>query len=64
MSIIETIIKANQEGRKIVWPSAPKFEQCIRCNESYLVDTLDRYNYCEHCHDDMFTPWPTKGNKL
>lgn len=27
-------------------------EPCLRCGE---MDYLSRYEYCEHCHDDMFS---------
>lgn len=41
-----------------------KLVNCIRCNELYPIDELDRYDYCEHCHDDMFTSWPnSRKNK-
>jgi len=57
MSIIDAIIKANKEGRKVEWPSTLT---CIRCNEPVSEDVISRDDLCEHCYDDLHTPWPAR----
>lgn len=52
MSIIETIIKANQEGRKVVWPSAPKLMRCIKCDMKHPKNEM-MYDYCIECWDSL-----------
>lgn len=47
--------------RHVSQPEDEILEPCARCNTLTPVDELDRYDYCEHCHDDMFTPWPNRA---
>ena len=55
MSVIDSIIKANKEGRKVVWPGTEKsdieLEQCSRCHEMH--EYLSWSGYCDTCEDDM-----------
>lgn len=52
MSIIETIIKANKEGRKVEWPSAPKLSECIKCYMKHPKNEM-MYNYCIECWENL-----------
>ena len=58
MSVVDAIIKANQEGRKVIWPG---MAECMRCNIQVPEDELSWDDLCEICHDDMHTPWPSSA---
>lgn len=64
MSVIDAIIKANKEGRKVEWPGAPKMATCQRCNENLPEEDMKfdgAMDLCEHCYDDLHTPWPPQS---
>lgn len=48
MAIIEKIIELNKAGKPVVWPPAPKMEECIICDNMFPSETMT-YSHCADC---------------